>query len=160
MQARGMSSQTDSVTTPQIEFRRSAKALITVSGRVLLIREQHADGSTFWTLPGGGLDVGESYSEALSRELAEELRCLATITDPLTELWYAHTSDQHRLSLCRMFRCELRSSVTPNPKEGVFEYRWVCPDDLPPKTLLPIQYVIERGIGDGERQSVGSYGLL
>jgi len=35
--------------------RRGAKALVATDRRVLLIRERHADGTAFWTLPGGGL---------------------------------------------------------------------------------------------------------
>lgn len=143
-----MASQIVSEIPPQTEFRRSAKALITASQRVLLIKEQHADGSNFWTLPGGGLDANESHAEALYRELAEELRCLATIDGPLNELWYAHRSSPNKISHCKVFLCKLCSSVRPNPAEGVFDHRWVEPDDLPPETLLAVRYTIENSLGE------------
>ncbi len=143
-----MSSQIDLEVLSPIELRRSAKALITAADRVLLIRERHADGATFWTLPGGGLCANETYQDALSRELAEELLCRATIDDPLTELWYAHKSTSNKVSRCRVFRCTPLSSMRPNLVEGVLEHRWVRPNDLPPDTLLPIRYLIENRVTD------------
>src|SRR5512141_405894 len=50
-------------------YRISVKAIIRDdNGRVLLIREE--DGS--WELPGGGLEHGEDFREALAREVTEE----------------------------------------------------------------------------------------
>ena len=52
--------------------RIRAAALIVVERRVLLIR-QEKDGRAYWLLPGGGVDSGESLTDALHRELSEEL---------------------------------------------------------------------------------------
>ncbi|WP_315727833.1 MULTISPECIES: NUDIX hydrolase [unclassified Bradyrhizobium] len=44
--------------------------------RILLFRFEHTKGAlaghSFWATPGGGLDPGESYTEAARRELLEE----------------------------------------------------------------------------------------
>lgn len=55
---------------PNTVYRVSIKAIIrNERGELLLVREQ---GGT-WSLPGGGIDHGESDKEALRRELREEI---------------------------------------------------------------------------------------
>jgi ADP-ribose pyrophosphatase YjhB (NUDIX family) len=52
--------------TPKLDIRA---VIVDEEGAVLLVREKE-DG--LWTLPGGWVDVGESPSEALEREVKEE----------------------------------------------------------------------------------------
>jgi 8-oxo-dGTP diphosphatase len=54
--------------------RVSAYALLQDHGRILLCRlsEEVSGWSGYWTLPGGGLEFGESPEEALVREVREE----------------------------------------------------------------------------------------
>ncbi|WP_326825567.1 NUDIX hydrolase [Streptosporangium sp. NBC_01756] len=42
------------------------------SGRLLLIRRGHPPGEGLWSLPGGRIGPGESDSDAVVREVAEE----------------------------------------------------------------------------------------
>jgi 8-oxo-dGTP pyrophosphatase MutT (NUDIX family) len=51
-------------------YRISAKAIILQNKKLLLVNEQK-DG--WWSLPGGGIDHGETIPAALTRELSEEL---------------------------------------------------------------------------------------
>jgi 8-oxo-dGTP pyrophosphatase MutT (NUDIX family) len=54
---------------PKCFYRVSTKALITKDDKVLLIME--ADGR--WELPGGGMEVDESFESGLKREVKEEI---------------------------------------------------------------------------------------
>ena len=137
-----MSSQIAVPTQTPVPFRRGAKALITAGRRVLLIKERHSDGSPFWTLPGGGVERAESKVTALRRELAEELRCQATVDQPITRFWYSHTSVD-KFTLNTVFDCSLVSATTPNLGEGIYEMQWVRPGDLPASTLLQVRHVVE-----------------
>jgi len=137
-----MSSKTTTAERRPVPVRRGSKALITAGDRLLLVKERHADGTSFWTLPGGGVEPAESMEAALRRELAEELRCRATVEEQLATFWYSHTSVD-KLSFCTVFECSLLTPATPNPVEGVFERRWLRPGELPPSTLLQVRHLVE-----------------
>lgn len=127
------------VTRPvSLNVRRAAKALITVDDRVLLVKETHDDGSPFWTLPGGGVQPGESDTEALKREIAEEIQCRVEVAGRETDLWYAHSSSE-RLSRYVVYNCHLKSRPSPNPVEGLLDCRLVKADDLHPSTLVQVR---------------------
>jgi len=51
-------------------YRVAVKAVIIRDHKILLVKERDDE---WWSLPGGGIDHGETPAEALIRELAEEL---------------------------------------------------------------------------------------
>lgn len=124
-------------------IRIGAKALISDRDRVLLIRERREDGSTFWTLPGGGVRLGESVAEGLHRELKEELRSRATIGAGVATCTYEHTTCQRSVTVYRIFACELEDSPTPNRAEGIIEQTWAPPTNLPSATLDPFRRLLQ-----------------
>lgn len=127
-----------------LQIRHGTKALITTSERVLLVREQHSDNSSFWTLPGGGMESCESLSACLAREVFEELHCQVMIDRPVGTIWYAHSSCQNTFSVYTVFSCYLLSSPVSNEKEGIIEYQWVSPTDLPSSTLPQVHHVLRK----------------
>jgi 8-oxo-dGTP diphosphatase len=130
----------------RFRVRRGVKALVRSSGRVLLVRERHADGSTFWTLPGGGAHPGESLERALRREIREELRCRSVVGDAVASFWYAHRSLDRTASVYAVLDCSLVG--TPSPDRGeVAEARWVHPSALPAQTLPGVVTAIRRYVG-------------
>lgn len=122
-------------------LRLGAKGLITARSRVLLIQERHADGSPFWTIPGGGLEANESLLECLRRELDEEIRCGATIGEVLDSYLYTHTS-RPVTTLYAVFETTLDAAPDPNTDEQIINHAWRTPTDLPATTLEPVADLI------------------
>jgi 8-oxo-dGTP diphosphatase len=122
------------------QYRHGAKALITTDDAVLLVKEYHSDGTPFWTFPGGGVRPEESLTDALYRELEEELNCHeVVIGDQTGHVCYAHHSCSGIVSLYTVFECQPLSEPTPNGAEGVAASRWVRSDALPHNTLPQVE---------------------
>ncbi|MGH9535145.1 MAG: NUDIX hydrolase [Terriglobales bacterium] len=66
--------------------RLAVGAIIPRADRVLLIQRGQAPAAGLWTLPGGGVEVGETVRAALVREVWEETG-LAVTPGPLVEIF-------------------------------------------------------------------------
>lgn len=123
--------------------RRGAKALITSSSRVLLVKETHADSQAFWTLPGGGANPDERITDCIRRELSEELRCKPLIGEEVTKFVYAHESSPDRVSVYTVLSCTMLDKFEPARCEGILDARWFRPQQLPPKTIPQVRHLIK-----------------
>jgi 8-oxo-dGTP diphosphatase len=56
-----------------MEPRIRVSALLRWQDRILLLRHEKAGRGEYWLLPGGGVNAGESLTDALHRELSEEV---------------------------------------------------------------------------------------
>lgn len=135
---------------PRCRVRRGAKGLVRRGPRVLLVRERHADGSPFWTLPGGGVEPEESLADGLRRELAEELDCRSVVGEPRSAFPYHHSSLPNTVTVYAVFACSLHSEPSPRAAEGIEACRWVRPRDLPGSTLPEVRRLL------GEEPSHGT----
>lgn len=123
--------------------RRAAKALVPGrAGDILLVRERREDGSTFWTLPGGGQEGDETLRACLRREIAEELQCDVTVGLPVGACLYAHVSSPGVVSCYTVFGCSLTGTPIPNAAEDIVETRWVELADLPDSLLDPFHWLL------------------
>lgn len=139
---------------PSPRTRIGAKGLIVRRGRVLLVEERRPDGSAFWTLPGGGVERGESLLEGLRRELDEELACAVSVGGIETVCRYQHESLPATETVYAVFRCDLRSLPTPTRSEGIVKYGWFPPVALPRTTLAPFARVVREYGRDGDSNPV------
>ncbi|WP_311173554.1 NUDIX domain-containing protein [Halobellus ordinarius] len=127
------------------ELRRGAKALVTSRGRALLVKERRSDGSSFWSLPGGGVERDESTQECLKREIVEEIRCWSSVGSAVDSCIYCHTN-RPAATVYTVFEVTLETNPEPNPTEGIVDHAWRRPTDLPTTTLLPIAKVVANAV--------------
>lgn len=117
-------------------------------GRVLLIRR--TDNGKH-SIPGGGLEAGETVTQAVEREVLEETGIEVTVTqlvgvfsDPDHVIAYDDGEVRQEFSIC--FRAEPVGG-TPRRSDESSEVEWVPLDQLAQRDIHPsIQLRIRRGL--------------
>ena len=111
-------------------------AIVVQDDHLLLVRHEKA-GRSYWMLPGGGVDYGETLAEALVREVREEA-CVAIAPERLVWVNDSIPPDRHRHIVNLYF---IASVVSGIPQVGadarVVEAAWVSVADLPAITMFP-----------------------
>jgi 8-oxo-dGTP pyrophosphatase MutT (NUDIX family) len=99
-------------------------------GGVFLIQHTYVSG---WHLPGGGVEVGETFRDALTRELMEEGRIELAAEPVLHGLFFnSHVSrrDHVAIYIVRAFR----QDRLPEPNYEIAACGFFAPDALPAET--------------------------
>ena len=99
---------------------RAAGGVIVRDGRVLLVHRRRYDD---WTLPKGRLEAGETWEEAATREVAEEVGVRGEIVRDLGSTHYELAGRQKEV---RWFLMEARDE--PSAQSEVDDVRWVALD--------------------------------
>jgi ADP-ribose pyrophosphatase YjhB (NUDIX family) len=121
-------------------IRPSVSAVIVRDGRLLL--QQRVDGGQ-WGLPGGSVEIGETVTAAVEREVREETgfevavgRLIGVYSDPRFQVVrYPDGRVWHYVNLC--FACDLRGGAPRPQPEETLALGWFPPDALP-ADLLPV----------------------
>ena len=104
-------------------------ALVRREGRLLLVEEMEAgDPDPTWMLPGGRLEPGETLTEGLRRELAEETG-LRLAEHPVIAFAVDVLRPEGRYSAIT-FDCDGTESVDPNDPDGLVQSAaWIATDE-------------------------------
>ncbi len=122
-------------------------------GRVLLIRRSDND---LYAIPGGALELGETLTQAVRREVLEETGVVVTVTgligvysDPEHVIEFTDGEVRQEFSVC--FRAEAAGGELRTSEEST-EVLWVAPGELDSLDVHPsIRLRIRHGLeGRGE----------
>ena len=122
---------TDPRAYPDRPFLAVSAAIIR-GGKVLVVRRARPTAQNLYTLPGGGVEAGETLAEAVTREVHEET---ALTIEPVVLAGHREVIardaggriERHFVILCFAARW---LAGEPSPSEEVAEVRWIAPSEL------------------------------
>ena len=136
-------------------------AVVLDGARVLLIKRGHAPLKGQWSLPGGGVEIGETLEQAIAREVLEETG-LTIEVGPMVEVLDRISRDadgrvEHHFVLVD-FVCKPSGGVLRGASDAE-DAAWVALADLPrygvaAVTVGVIEKAVSRGFGTGDRPLV------
>ena len=97
------------------------------TGRIFLVKHSYVDG---WHLPGGGVETGETFLAALTRELAEEGNILLTAPPALHGVFFNQRTSRRDHVALYIVR-EFRQDAMPAPNYEIIAHGFFAPDALP-----------------------------
>ena len=120
-------------------------ALIRDGARILMSRrraDQPMPG--LWEFPGGKVEPGESPTEALAREVREELGCQVAV-GPIHEVVF------HAYPEFDLYMLVYAATIVAGAPRAVdvAEIAWVAAAELPALDLLPADYPLARALAAG-----------
>lgn len=122
------------------KIRPGVKAFIIHEGKILVIKERILrDGQKIiiHDIPGGGMELGESFREALTREVMEEVGLTIDIHHPVGGWEFSYYREHEGVHIvCFGFQCTLigepKVNIKNNPAvyEDIFETLWLTKEEI------------------------------
>jgi lipoyl(octanoyl) transferase len=103
-------------------LRNHEVAIVVARGPEFLVLLRAADRGGYWHLPAGGVEAGESETEAAARELAEETGLRAPVRELGLDLGYDKPRGRVRVGT---FAAEAPPGWEPVLDEEHVEHRWL-----------------------------------
>jgi len=137
-----------------VAIRYTARGIVVHDGQLLLM-ERWRPGMHYFSIPGGGIEAGETAEETVVREIAEETTVVVDVVRQVLEM---HDGDTvHQIYLCNYLSGE--PQLLPQAPEALlstndnrFQPRWLPIDELPrlPFTYWqPLQKLLVAGLQHG-----------
>lgn len=136
--------------------RVAAYAVVIADGRLLLTQlADHTGAPGRWNLPGGGLDLGESPTDGVVREVAEETGQVVDevrLVDVMTQHWVGRSArgpeDYHAVRLLHTARCTWPTRPVVHDVGGsTSDAQWVRLDELPSVAVVASVRAALRAVG-------------
>jgi ADP-ribose pyrophosphatase YjhB (NUDIX family) len=99
-------------------------------GRVFLVKHSYVSG---WHLPGGGVEAGETLTQALARELREEGNIELDATPPLHGIFF-NDRDSRRDHVALFVVRDFHQSAAPVPDHEIIAHGFFAVAELPNDT--------------------------
>jgi ADP-ribose pyrophosphatase YjhB (NUDIX family) len=151
---------------PQI--RNAVRAVIVRDDAVLMQKKWAESKGTWYTLPGGGQDVGEALDAALIRECEEEIGVRVEVSELLSVAEFykrretAYPSIRHIIEI--YFACRVPEEYRPasgsHPDKHQVDVVWLPLDQLTQHALYPkdLSRCLSQIIQDGPMGYLGELG--
>jgi len=107
-------------------------AVVVRGNEVLLVKRAHPPNQGLWTLPGGGIELGETAAAAVRRELLEECHIVVEVDRVLDVVDIIRKSEQDKVQFHYVILEFLARYVEGNlkPDSDAADARWVNADDI------------------------------
>ncbi|MDH4214407.1 MAG: NUDIX domain-containing protein [Candidatus Thorarchaeota archaeon] len=114
-------------------------AIVVGTQGILLARRDKAPGKGLWSIPGGGVELGESQIESVIREVKEETGVECEVLELLGTSDLITKDDTGAIEYHFLLNHYLAKAITQktNPENADGEVKWFHPDSLPSDMASP-----------------------
>lgn len=113
-------------------------AILIIENQQVLTMQYNYGGQEVYNLPGGNLELGEHLSDALAREMQEELG-IEVAVEEMVLVGEVYFEDRKKHTLHLLFEGKITAGIpTLNPKEtSALAIKWLAINDLDTVNLYP-----------------------
>ncbi len=114
-------------------------AIVVGSKGILLARRDKAPGTGLWSIPGGGVELGETQIESVTREVKEETGVECEVLEFVSTFDLITKDDGNSIEYHFLLNHYMAKAVTEKtrPENADGEVGWFHPDKLPQDMASP-----------------------